>query len=86
MLEEGPTDEVVRTRWACPICDTAQTYLTGDENAFGKAATALLAHVRTLDDAEHGPHYQYPDGFDPNALDPYVEVIPSTGDRVDPLP
>lgn len=86
MLGGDEPAEVVRTRWRCPICGTSQTYLTSDENAAGKARSALSAHVRAQEDAVHGLHYGYPEGFDPEALDPYVEVTPTTGDRVDPRP
>lgn len=74
MLEESRVAAGARSRWTCPLCDTSQTYLAAGENPYEKAEVALLAHVRGVDDVAHGPHHEYPEGFDPEALDAFIEV------------
>lgn len=74
MREESRVEEGARSRWTCPLCDTTQTYLAAGENPHEKAEAALRAHVRGVDDPAHGPHHEYPESFDPETLDAFIEV------------
>lgn len=63
--------------WECPLCDASGVQLVQDGDEADRAVEALMGHLRSSDDAIHGPSPSYPDAIDVDAL----AGNPGTGDR-----
>ena len=65
-------------RWTCPLCGASRTGIVpgGEDEGYldVRAKTALLSHVRAIEDREHGRRRSVPDDFDRDRLDRHVET------------
>lgn len=75
-------------KWTCPICGaTKQSLAPSDRGTIeAKAENALLRHVRTTNDEEHGRNGETPPDFDPSAALDHIQFMEGVDDQAPDVP